>query len=314
MPWWTRRAKKKRPATSAEHVKTPPASQEPIHRSQGETLYTRNWAYISAELQDHLATTTLFTAGSGLGSVVATLAARTGVKRFIIADGDTVEESNLNRQSFSCMHLGQNKAEATAALIKDIQPEAQIEVVDHYLDSADCARLIPRADIILNTIDLDTLAFLDLNRVARAAQKPVLFPLNPYWMGTLIVFTPNSQSLDDLLGIEHEVPGRVSLTEVTARLMEHIYTHVPGGMPPSIRSLISGYLDWNTPDLPGESFLSVTGGQHGDWQGAPQLGVTAYLTAALTVRALVALVAHEPVRVAPQVIAVDAMAAVGPLT
>jgi molybdopterin/thiamine biosynthesis adenylyltransferase len=310
MPWWTRRVEKKRPATSAEPVKTPWASQEPIHRSQGETLYTRNWAYISAELQDHLATTTLFTAGAGLGSVVATLAARTGVKRFIIADGDTVEESNLNRQSFSRMHLGQNKAEATAALIKDIQPEAHIEVVDHYLDSADCARLIPRADIILNTIDLDTLAFLDLNRVARAAQKPVLFPLNPYWMGTLIVFTPTSQSLDDLLGIEHEAPSRVSLSHVTTRLMEHIYAHVPGGMPPSMRSLMSGYLKGNAPDLSDAPSLSSTG----EGQGAPQLGATAYLTAALTVRALVALVAHEPVRVAPQVITVDAIAMVGPLT
>ena len=314
MPWWTRRVKKKRPATSAEHVKTPPASQEPIHQSHGETLYTRNWAYISADLQDHLATTTLFTAGAGLGSVVATLAARTGVKRFIIADGDIVEESNLNRQSFSRMHLGQNKAEATAALIKDIQPEAQIEVVDHYLDSADCARLIPRADIILNTIDLDTLAFLELNRVARVARKPVLFPLNPHWMGTLIVFTPNSQSLDDLLGIEPDVPSRVSLSEVTTRLMEHIYAHEVGGMPPFMRSLMSGYLEGNTPDLPGAPALSTTGVQHGEGHGAPQLGATAYLTAALTVRALVALVAHEPVRVAPQVITVDAMAVVGPLT
>src|SRR5215472_11947722 len=103
MPWWTRRVKTKRSETSAEQAKTTSASHEPIHQSQGETLYTRNWAYISAELQDHLATTTLFTAGSGLGSVVAILAARTGVKRFIIADGDTVQESNLNRQSFSRM-------------------------------------------------------------------------------------------------------------------------------------------------------------------------------------------------------------------
>src|SRR5262249_41638357 len=159
-------ANKKRPETSAEDVTSPLVSQDPIYQLQGETLYARNWAYISAELQDHLAETTLFTAGAGVGNVVATLAARTRGQRVIISGGDTVEESNLNRQSFSRTHLGQNKAVATATLIMDIQPDAHIEVVDRYLDVTDCAPLVSRADIVLNTIDLDTLAFLELNRVA----------------------------------------------------------------------------------------------------------------------------------------------------
>jgi len=96
--------------------------------------------------------------------------------------------------------LGQNKVQATAALIADLFPTATIEVVPRYLDSVACAALVPRADIVLNTIDLDTPAFVDLNRAARAAGKPVLFPVNPIWMGTVIVFTPDSQSLDDFLG------------------------------------------------------------------------------------------------------------------
>jgi molybdopterin/thiamine biosynthesis adenylyltransferase len=285
MPWWTLRRKKRRVGS----------------------IYARNWAYISPELQDRLAKTTLFTAGSGLGSVVAALAARTGVQRFIVADGDTVEESNLNRQAFTHTHLGLNKAEATAAIIKEIQPEAQIEVVARYLDSDDCALLVPRADIILNTIDLDTPAFLELNRAARAARKPVLFPLNPVWMGTVIVFTPESASLDEILGTPHLEPDRAALPEATSRLIEHIYAQVPAGMPPYVRDLMSSYLrEDSSHDTP----VLELGGERGE--GAPQLGVTAYLTAALTVRALVALVAHEPIRVAPQVITVDALTQVEP--
>jgi molybdopterin/thiamine biosynthesis adenylyltransferase len=310
MPWWTPRRQKRRQqqVTPAEKVEAQPDSTEPTSPSTGQALYIRNWAFISPELQDRLAKTTLFTAGSGLGSVVAELAARTGVQRFIVADGDTVEESNLNRQAFTRAHLGRNKAEATAAIIKDIQPAAHVEVVARYLDAADCATLAPRADIILNTIDLDTPAFLELNRAARAAHKPVLFPLNPVWMGTLIVFTPDSQSLDEFLDTGHSATDHMSLKEISMRLFEQIYAQVPGGMPANIRSLFADYLDQ---DIPQDAAQDVPGAQGIAGHGVPQLGVTAYLTAALTVRALVALVAHEPVRVAPAVITADAFTQVG---
>lgn len=258
-------------------------------------LYTRNWAFIAPELQRRLANTTLFTAGTGLGSVIAVLAARTGVQRFILADGDIVEESNLNRQAFTRVHLGQNKAQATAAILADIQPAATIEVVPSYLDAASAAELVTRADIILNTIDLDTPAFLDLNRVARAAGKPVLFPLNPAWMGTVVVFTPEAQSLDEFLGIT-DTSNPPSLDIITRRLLERIYAQVPGGLPDTLRTLLDASLDGGSP----------IGLAMQQW-GAPQLGVTSALTASLAVSALVALVGNESVRVAPQVITVDAI-------
>lgn len=303
MPWWSRRRQQRKPQ---------PVFPEPTTGPHGADLYARNWAYISPEVQARLAETTLFTAGSGLGSVVATLAARTGVQRFIVADGDSVEESNLNRQAFTRAHLGLNKAEATAAIIRDICPQAQVEVVAKYLDAADCAEIAPRADIILNTIDFDSPAFLELNRVARAAKKPVLFPLNPLWMGTVIVFTPESQSLDEFLGIETTATDPESLGNVAVRLIKRIYSQAPGGMPDSLKSLISDYAGSEAQQGTVESTPAVTSMAG---SGDPQLGVTAYLTAALTVRALVALVADEPVRLAPQVILADALTLVSnPLT
>jgi molybdopterin/thiamine biosynthesis adenylyltransferase len=310
MPWWPGRRTQRREQhdTSAAPKAADPVSTGQARSSTNQALYSRNWAFIPDDLQDRLARWTLFTAGAGLGSVVAALAARTGVQRFIVADGDVVEESNLNRQAFTRAHLGRNKAEATAAIIQDIQPHAQVEVVTHYLDTADCARLVPRADIILNTIDLDTPAFLELNRIARAAHKPVLFPLNPVWMGTVIVFTAESQSLDEFLDTEHLTIDQVSPRTLTMRLFERIYAQVPGGMPEYMRSIISDYFDQDAARSSTASPDTLSARY-----GAPQLGVTAYLTAALTVRALVALIAHEPVRVAPQVITADAFTQVHPL-
>jgi molybdopterin/thiamine biosynthesis adenylyltransferase len=304
MPWpvrlWRRgqrRVAQSAAAKSGEPSGPPPPAETPPAPTEAPSLYARNWAYISPELQERLAATTLLTAGTGLGSVIAVLAARTGVQRFILADGDVVEESNLNRQAFTRAHLGQNKAAATAAIIADIQPAAQVEVIPRYLESADMADLVGRADIILNTIDLDTPAFVDLNRVARAAGKPVLFPLNPVWMGTVVVFTADSQSLDEFLGLERS-EDPVAVGAVTLRLFERIYAQVSGGLPESLRGMIASYFDQD-----------AAGGSSATRQlGAPQLGVTATLTASLAVYALVALVAKTPLRVAPQVITADAVA------
>jgi hypothetical protein len=127
-------------------------------------------------------------------------------------------------------------------------------------------------------------------------------------MGTVIVFTADSQSLDEFLQTEHLTIEQVSPRILTMRLFEQIYAQVPGGMPEYMRRIISDYFDQDrAPSLAAPPDTSSAR------QGAPQLGVTAYLTAALTVRALVALVAHEPVRVAPQVITADAFTQVHPL-
>lgn len=60
------------------------------------------------------------------------LAARTGFTKFILADGDKMEVNNLNRQPFSLCQTGRNKAGATAELIKEVNPEAEIEVFPQF--------------------------------------------------------------------------------------------------------------------------------------------------------------------------------------
>ena len=50
----------------------------------------------------------------GLGSVVAENLARSGVGKLIIADYDSVEPSNLNRQRYALAQLGSPKVQALA--------------------------------------------------------------------------------------------------------------------------------------------------------------------------------------------------------
>lgn len=253
-------------------------------------LYSRNWAFIDPDLQRRLAQTTLFTAGTGLGSVIACLAARTGFQRFVLADGDVVEESNLNRQSFVRGQLGQNKASATAALISAICPAATIEVVPRFVGASDFQTLLPKADIVVNTIDMDNDAFVDLNRMCRQLEKPVLFPINIGWGGGVVVFTKDSVSLDDFI---KRAPG----DDVATRVVRAILANMPEGMPPYLSELLP-------------RFMNRT--QH-SWPFDPQLGVAAHITSALAVQAAVALVADRPIRVAPDIAWCDARLSLLPL-
>ncbi|WP_293989382.1 sulfur carrier protein ThiS adenylyltransferase ThiF [Megasphaera sp.] len=58
----------------------------------------------------------------GLGSNAAVYLARTGVGHLHLIDFDTVDASNLNRQSYMVRDLGQRKTDALARQIADINP------------------------------------------------------------------------------------------------------------------------------------------------------------------------------------------------
>ena len=75
----------------------------------------------------------------GLGSNVAMLLVRAGMKKLVIADFDTVNESNLNRQFFFRRQLGEKKIDALAANLLQIEPELALELHDAQLtvDNAD---------------------------------------------------------------------------------------------------------------------------------------------------------------------------------
>ena len=66
----------------------------------------------------------------GVGSYTAEALARAGVGAITLVDNDTVGISNLNRQ-LCALHstLGQYKAEAMAARIRDINPECKVRAI-----------------------------------------------------------------------------------------------------------------------------------------------------------------------------------------
>jgi molybdopterin-synthase adenylyltransferase len=245
-------------------------------------LTSRNWAFISPEQQQRIRSTRILLAGCGLGSAIAVMAAQTGFTHFVVADHDVVEISNLNRQAFDRSHVGTNKAVALKAVLEARTEEVTVEAIPSAITPATAAEFVSRADIIVNTVDFDETTHA-LNAEARRAGKPVVFPMNMGWGGFCLVFTPESATLEDMLG-----PGPVSSdAEFIGRLMRGArHFELPDYL---ARRL--GELDdiVSAPGLP-----------------APQLAIAAARSTSLVVEALTRLTLGAPVRVAPSPMHLDA--------
>lgn len=104
---------------------------------------------------DILNRSTVFIAGAGgLGSNVASILVRAGVRRLLIADFDHVCHSNLNRQQFFQHQIGALKVEALRENLLAINPDAEITVFPVRLEAANFAAYLPEGvDVVFECFD-----------------------------------------------------------------------------------------------------------------------------------------------------------------
>jgi sulfur carrier protein ThiS adenylyltransferase len=89
----------------------------------------------------------------GLGSNAAVALVRAGVGKLILADFDTVEESNLNRQYFFQSDIGRNKTEALAHHCLAINPLVQFTLVKNQFSAGDVPDIFKNADLLIEAFD-----------------------------------------------------------------------------------------------------------------------------------------------------------------
>lgn len=134
----------------------------------------RNLGFVDAAGQEKLRHATVFVCGTGgMGGAAVLALARAGVGRLILADIDTFEIGNMNRQVFAFTEtVGKHKAEATAEIVKTINPEIETTVYkDDWPDHV--AESVAAGAVTINGTD-DLAAGLLLYRTARAAGKTVI--------------------------------------------------------------------------------------------------------------------------------------------
>lgn len=139
-----------------------------------DVFTTRNFGFVTAEEQARLRAGAVFVAGvGGMGGACLASLTRAGVGRIGIADIDVFEVSNLNRQIFANLDtVGAPKADASAAAVKRINPELELEVLGGDWTSR-LPDIAARYPVIVNGCD-DVAASVQLYRVAREAGVTVI--------------------------------------------------------------------------------------------------------------------------------------------
>lgn len=89
----------------------------------------------------------------GLGSNAAVALARAGVGKLILADPDSVEISNLNRQHFFQSDIGKVKVEALAGHLKAVNPEIELVLHQIELTPENISEIFEEADLLLEAFD-----------------------------------------------------------------------------------------------------------------------------------------------------------------
>jgi tRNA threonylcarbamoyladenosine dehydratase len=91
----------------------------------------------------------------GVGGYAAEMICRAGVGRMTIIDGDTIHNSNRNRQLIAlCSTQDKSKTSIMASRLKDINPELDITAMDEYLRDEAMVELLKQPfDYVVDAID-----------------------------------------------------------------------------------------------------------------------------------------------------------------
>lgn len=141
-----------------------------------------------------LAAKVLIIGAGGLGSPAATYLAGAGVGHITICDGDTVELSNLQRQTLHhADRIGENKAISAAAALAQVNPGCAVTPVTTHVDAKMLDELVPAADVVIEASDnLPTRHAV--NRACVKHGRPLVSGAAIRFAGQLGVFDPRQKT------------------------------------------------------------------------------------------------------------------------
>jgi len=137
-----------------------------------------------------LAASVLVVGLGGLGCPAALYLGAAGVGRLLLADGDTVELANLQRQiAHGEADIGRNKAESAAAAVAALNSGVPVEVIPRRLSEQELPALVRRVDLVLDATDNYPVRFA-LNRACIAGGVPLVSAAAVRSEGQIALFDP----------------------------------------------------------------------------------------------------------------------------
>ncbi len=140
-----------------------------------------------------LQSTALIVGAGGLGSPAALYLASAGVGRLILADGDTVERSNLQRQILHAQdRIGTAKVFSAQTALQAINAEVVVDALNVRLVGTELERQVAVADVILDCCDNFATRHA-VNRACVKLKKPLVSGAAIRFSGQLTVFDPRRE-------------------------------------------------------------------------------------------------------------------------
>lgn len=159
----------------------------------------------------------------GLATTALSYLSLSGVGNLTIVDFDTIENSNLHRQTlFTPKDIGRNKAEVAKEYLMQRAPDIKINAISHELDISELLSLVKSHDVMLDCTDDLAFSYM-LNDVAILEKKPVVFANATGMTGQIFTMIPSNEPYScfrcvwpenletlgscDALGVMGPVPG-----------------------------------------------------------------------------------------------------------
>jgi len=165
---------------------------------------TRNAGLVGASEQDTLRESLVVIIGvGGDGGLVAERLARLGVGRLRLIDPGQFDVENLNRQYASSSEtLGQNKAVAVGARLREIAPWADIEIVEQGIDATNAQALLEGCSLVIDESEFsEPVISAAVCKAARLAGIPVLTGANVGFGANIFAFHPTGMTLERYMGV-----------------------------------------------------------------------------------------------------------------
>jgi len=208
--------------------------------------FSRNLGFLDQEEQTRLRNARVAIAGlGGTGGAQVHALARMGIGRFHLADPDTFELVNFNRQSGATVpNIGRLKTEVARETILAINPEADIQTFDSGVGVGNIYTFLEGVDVVVDSLDF--YCFEERFLLYSHARGKGLWVLTAPPLGfgfTLLMFDPKGMKFEDYFGFR---PGMTERQRVIALI---------AGIAP--KPFMLKYLDRSRPDFAGRRLPSV---------------------------------------------------------
>jgi len=168
-----------------------------------EQAFARNLGWVTAEEQASLRGKRVAIAGmGGVGGVHLLTLARLGIGAFNIADFDTFDIVNFNRQAgASVSSLGQPKVDVMARMARDINPELDLRIFAKGVDIDNLDSFFEGVDLYVDGLDFFAFPARQATFAACARLGIPSITAAPLGMGTaLLSFLPGQMTFEEYFG------------------------------------------------------------------------------------------------------------------